>query len=431
MNVQQCFENALRICSDPKSQSVWISKEVIADVYSLCSGSKEEAQKFAVVFSRWLARHFNDFPSVQYTNAELRRSAEKIRSILPETGIVEANAPDASNQRWLTTLSHGNELVFHFAFAEMCNTQIGVHRHSANELWHDEKQRTALLQSLFKCRKPENFTASTLRHAAKFRHFLPSGFSPTLMKRVIDSLVSDLPGATTAASSSTTRATRGISVLDPCAGWGHRFVGFWASEKGQHYVGFDPNINLRAVYENLSTYLLNIDGGVEDKNRRKTCKFVCAQAESADFCVTAQAANDGNQFDLVMTCPPYFNVERYGVGSQQSPDDQQQSYVQYPSYELWHDGFLQPMIQNTTQCLRCGGLFAIVVKNCTGCESLCEDTVRVALSCNLVQKHTIHLCTSYKPDCETHEFLYIFEKKEKGNNCAGDDEQHRKNKRKR
>lgn len=374
------FKDALLLCTDPKMSNIWVTKDVIATVYDVCRTNADEAKKCAAVFNQWLMHHYDTFPSVLFTEVELNRSANSIRNAT--LSIADATEP---NQRWLATSPAGNEIVTHFAQREMCNTQVCGHL-SANELWRLEKDRVALLASLFKCRRNENLCAASLRNAAKFRHILPSGFAPLLIKTVIDRVID-----------TDTKRTR-LSVLDPCAGWGHRFVGFWGSQRGGHYVGVDPNVNMHPIYSRLSLFLLS--QSAEDQQQAKTCQFLCLQAESSDFCDRVLAANAGNQFDLAFTCPPYFDVEKYTT-----------SHAQLPSYEMWRDQFLSVMMQNSSACLRPGGYLALVVKDCPGCMSLCHDTRYIAVAhCKLIHKHTIRLCLTYQKDAPTHEFLFIFVK---------------------
>src|SRR5947209_17173336 len=60
--------------------------------------------------------------------------------------------------------------------------------------------------------------------------------------------------------------------------------------------------------------------------------------------------------DLVFTSPPYFDKERYG-------DDALQSYVQFPSYRDWLEGFLQPAITQSFRVLKKGGVLALNVSD--------------------------------------------------------------------
>jgi tRNA1(Val) A37 N6-methylase TrmN6 len=402
-SLKELFDAALEKCTDPKTRKIWVDKNLMSQVYTLCGEDKRESVVFGASFSRWLKQHYTSFPPVYFTDAKLKQCVKNIQNaVLP----MVASPTDPQVERWLAASKSGNEIVYHFAFEEMCNTRtsgIGYAHPSANQLFANDDDRLALVKSMFRCRKDENLTAANLRNAAKFRHVLPSNFAPLLMKTVIDQVAAS-SSPSSGAVSSTSTTTSNLSVLDPCAGWGHRFVGFWASRNATHYVGFDPNENLHAsTYPPMAAFFNSLDSNA---TVQKTYQFVCKQAESSDFCTIAQQANNGRLYDLVMTCPPYFNVERY------ANDAATQSHVCYPTYQQWVERFLAPMMLNASTCLRPGGLFAIVVRDGTNCETLCADTCTIATArCELETYRTIHLCKSVKTACQPHEYFYIFKKK--------------------
>lgn len=58
--------------------------------------------------------------------------------------------------------------------------------------------------------------------------------------------------------------------------------------------------------------------------------------------------------DLVFTSPPYFDKERYGDGALQS-------YIQFPSYGDWLQGFLRAAILQSFRLLKTGGFLVLNV----------------------------------------------------------------------
>jgi hypothetical protein len=109
-------------------------------------------------------------------------------------------------------------------------------------------------------------------------------------------------------------------VLDPCSGWGGRLLGVVAS--GARYIGYEPNIE---TYNNLLAMVdfLNISDRVELYN--------------------IPAENMGNhEYDMVLTSPPYFNLEVYGDGSNQS-----ENY--FTTYAEWRDLWLKKVITNVAR----------------------------------------------------------------------------------
>jgi 16S rRNA G966 N2-methylase RsmD len=81
------------------------------------------------------------------------------------------------------------------------------------------------------------------------------------------------------------------SVLDPCAGWGGRMLG--SVSAGAKYTGYDTNEELREPYNNMIKEL-------KLKNAEMIFKSCL---EDLDF--------EGLEYDLVLTSPPYGNLEIY------------------------------------------------------------------------------------------------------------------------
>jgi hypothetical protein len=130
------------------------------------------------------------------------------------------------------------------------------------------------------------------------------------------------------------------SVLDPCAGYGGRLLGFLCSEKPVRYVGVD------ACDETV-------------KNLKHMDRILRRDIEGKDAEISYSAFEDWNtneKFDLVFTSPPYFHNEVYG-------DDEKQSSSRYPTYYQWKDGFLRRLIHKSLSYLKCGGILVLNVAN--------------------------------------------------------------------
>jgi len=83
-------------------------------------------------------------------------------------------------------------------------------------------------------------------------------------------------------------------VLDPTAGWGGRMLG--AMSLGIDYVGYDTNVELKKGYDEM-TETINKLFDVQGKQQ-----MIYEDCLEADF--------DDN-YDLVLTSPPYVNMENY------------------------------------------------------------------------------------------------------------------------
>ena len=110
-------------------------------------------------------------------------------------------------------------------------------------------------------------------------------------------------------------------VLDPCAGWGGRMLGTLAA--GKKYIGFEPN---GETYENLKRLLSFINC----ENNALLINDAVENIEKYDF----------ENVDVILTSPPYFNLEIYSDGSLQSENKHQ-------TYQEWCDKWLSDIIKKT------------------------------------------------------------------------------------
>jgi 16S rRNA G966 N2-methylase RsmD len=128
-------------------------------------------------------------------------------------------------------------------------------------------------------------------------------------------------------------------VLDFCAGFSGRLVGFLASNTCTKYVGIDPNPELHPLYQELlSTTSLE----------KKEVTMIQEAAEDVDY-------SSLGTFHIIFTSPPFFNRELYC-------DDSTQSIVRYPKLDSWIDNFLIATMNKVSACLTTGGILAINFK---------------------------------------------------------------------
>jgi len=127
------------------------------------------------------------------------------------------------------------------------------------------------------------------------------------------------------------------TLFDPCAGWGGRMLGTIST--GWSYVGCEPNPE---TYDNLCRMIefLGIKSGVTLLN---------IPAEEYDYYWTKPV-------DVVLTSPPYFNLEVY-------TDDPQQCYNRYNNFDVWVENWLSPLISNSVGMLNDGGVSCWNVMN--------------------------------------------------------------------
>jgi len=140
------------------------------------------------------------------------------------------------------------------------------------------------------------------------------------------------------------KATR---VLDPCTGWGGRMLGCLAAGEECYYVGCEPDPNTAKGLRNLLT-----DAAALPASVRLRAKIIEQPFESA---TTLQALTEMEKFDMVLTSPPYFNLELYTAG--------EQSTKVYPTWEEWTEHWLKPVIVKCLSRLKVGGVSCWSVKN--------------------------------------------------------------------
>jgi hypothetical protein len=131
------------------------------------------------------------------------------------------------------------------------------------------------------------------------------------------------------------------SVLDISAGWGDRLAA--CLSRGVSYTAADPNPNVHAGYlEMVSFYEKHI--GTHGRVNIQQCGFEDLVLDS--------------KYDLVITSPPYFDLEIYG-----SPTDSAQSIVKHNTLTKWFYGFLIPSMEKAYSALNIGGHMVINIED--------------------------------------------------------------------
>lgn len=126
-------------------------------------------------------------------------------------------------------------------------------------------------------------------------------------------------------------------VLDPCAGWGGRMLG--AVANGANYIAFEPNPE---TFFNLQMMInfLRIHNNV---------KIICDDALNMD-------KYEIPDVDVVLTSPPYFDLEVYCK-------EEKQSITTRNNYDDWDNEFLNPLIKKCLSHLKPDGISCWNVAN--------------------------------------------------------------------
>lgn len=124
-------------------------------------------------------------------------------------------------------------------------------------------------------------------------------------------------------------------VLDPCTGWGGRMLGTLAAATNTFYVGCEPDPNTAKGLMDI----LN-DPAIPTE---VTARADIYENTAEDAIPTLKTLPP---FDMVLTSPPYFNLEMYTAGDQ--------STTKWTTWDDWVNHWLKPTILGTLECLAPG-----------------------------------------------------------------------------
>ena len=136
------------------------------------------------------------------------------------------------------------------------------------------------------------------------------------------------------------------NVLDISAGWGDRLLA--SMGLGWKYTGYDPN---RAL-ESGHTRMIEMFG---HPSRHKV------------FHEPFESANIQGEYDLILSSPPFFDIEIY-------TQDNSQSVIQYPEFETWMKRFLFASLRKAWNNLSPGGSMVLHLGD-SNRYSICEPVL--------------------------------------------------------
>lgn len=150
-----------------------------------------------------------------------------------------------------------------------------------------------------------------------------SNFRPTVARAILDRY-----------------SERGASVLDFSAGYGGRLLG--ALSLDRRYLGIEPS----SLQAKSLRHLVRDTAG----RRSGTAEIV---EDAAEEVLTTLPAG---RTDLVFTSPPYYNLEKYAF-------ETTQSWIRYPSFGRWLEGFAAVCVEQSHRVLRRGGHLILNLSN--------------------------------------------------------------------
>lgn len=145
----------------------------------------------------------------------------------------------------------------------------------------------------------------------------------------------------------------GRKMLTPVLSWGSYLIGFMHSAGWDHYVGIDVMPSVCQKVKFLADYY----HGLEEMKRLDEKKEVDIYCQPSEVLAKDKKFlhKYKNYFDLVLICPPYFNMESYHEG--------QQSTDLYPDYDDWLNKYWLATVKMCYTTCKKGGYFAMIIND--------------------------------------------------------------------
>lgn len=303
--------------------------------------SDEDAVEY---YFRWY--RFHGYPAITLDGYDPIRELERVKASRLEIG------PDGSVPQSMVGCGFLWAYFPHWVKVSTPGSE------SLEDAWLDDDKLRALMRKVLRyCRTYKTecgcWHTNRVRQLAKVycAKQAPSNFRPTSAKLLMDTY------------------GHGGAVFDPCGGWGGRMLGFLASDCRQYTCCEPSTLSAKGLRELSQTFAYV----------GKRVKVNCIGAE--DF-----EPQEG-AYDMALTSPPYFDTERYA-------DEPTQSYIRFPDYGYWVEGFLYPMVANAYKALRDGGVFLLNVANVPTAKTLEDDALCAAASAGFEHVDTLYLTLS-------------------------------------
>jgi hypothetical protein len=291
--------------------------------------------------------------------SEKDRIAKKIKNITESEAISDYEHLKNIDLRMITNETRiGNKFVDYFTFRQRLDT-IGIKGFSYFDFIKDtEYHKKKYIKNLLDYQKGEDKQIALYRvfklHAGSIGLFKPltameiySRFKPK-------------------------------SILDFSMGWGGRLVGACALNI-PNYIGIDTNKNLREPYKRMCSLL-------KELGTKTNIKLMFKDALEVDYSNLA--------YDLVITSPPYYNVEIYeGMESK--------------TEEEWELEFYAPLFSETYKYLKRGGHYVLNIPKKVY-ENVCIELLGRA-NIKIPLKKKAHPKKN-SADKDYSEYLYVWKK---------------------
>ena len=273
---------------------------------------------------------------------------------------------------------HGLRLAWSY-FPHWVDVRCGTAKLSPLELFNDDELFRNIIRKVWIYHlkhEPDKFTVNRMRMGLKVYEGSQavSNFRPTAAGVIYKQYGGD-----------------GV-VYDSSCGWGGRLIGALASNTIKHYIGVDPSSKTYQGLLQIKKDFIHLGKKVEIYMKGSE-NFIPKE----------------DSLDLVFTSPPYFDTEKYS-------DEPTQSYIKFPTPDLWIDGFLFNTFKNAYFGLKKGGYMAINIADTPRYNFIEEKTIEKAEFLGFSLVDTIQLSlSSISGAGEKIEPIFIFQKE--GTSC--------------
>lgn len=152
------------------------------------------------------------------------------------------------------------------------------------------------------------------------------------------------------------------SVLDFSAGWGDRLTGFLAAPTVSHITLIDPRAGSISKCKAQHSFV-------------QSTKELCTIQQPAE---EALPTLPSDSLDLIITSPPYFNLEQYGENEQ---EDKGQIRHKARSATEYVEVFLRPVLTQCARILKPGGTLVLNLDDNPRADvRICEPAIEVLRS---------------------------------------------------
>ena len=210
---------------------------------------------------------------------------------------------------------YGNPFLYHFQFKNLLNCRREKGK-TIYHIWYDPEEQKKLIENTRKRNRGGRTAAGNVYECFRINLGSIVMFKSTTAKYLYKKY-----GAS--------------HVLDPTAGWGGRMLGAWALDID--YTGIDTNLELRPAYDGMIDFL--------NKEQELDTELFETQTSQLKMIFESCLDVDFSQipYDMVLTSPPYINLELY------------EHMDPWQSDELFYKDFFLPLFEKCLKHIKQGG----------------------------------------------------------------------------